>query len=94
MQQFGNQFSDNKKMRITGLLIQDTGTYNPMYIRPYTTHVTKEAANAISDRVNQTGDINYATFSGIAGSIIAPSAVALGEIPIPNGWGERRPNLS
>jgi hypothetical protein len=90
MQQFGNQFSDNKKMRITGLLIQDTGTYNPMYIRPYTTHVTKEAANAISDRVNQTGDINYATFSGIAGSIIAPSAVALGEIPIPNGWGERR----
>ena len=85
-----NQFVDNKSLRITGLLLQETGTYNPMYVRPYVTHVTQEAANIISRRVEETGNISPSTFSGITGNILAPSSASSGEIPIPNGWSEKR----
>lgn len=85
-----NQFQDNKKLRIVSLMLQETGTYNPMYIRPYTTHVTHEAAKAITERVESTGEISASTFSGLSGNILMPAASNTGEIPIPNGWSEKR----
>lgn len=85
-----DQFTDNKKMRIVNLLLQETGTYNSMYIRPYITHVTQEASNIIADRVEQTGDISPSTFAGLTGNMITPSSVNLGEIPIPGGWNHKR----
>lgn len=84
------QFTDNKKMRIVNLLLQETGTYNSMYIRPYITHVTQETANVIADRVDQTGDISPNTFAGLTGNMLTPSSVNLGEIPIPGGWNNKR----
>ena len=85
-----NQFTDNKRLKITKFLIQETGTYNPMYIRPYVTHVTSDIANTIAQRVEQSGTVTAGTFSGLTSSLISPSSSAMGEIPIPNGWTEKR----
>ena len=85
-----DQFTDNKRLKITKFLIQETGTYNPMYIRPYVTHVTSDTANTIAQRVEQSGTVTAGTFSGLTSSLISPSSSAMGEIPIPNGWTEKR----
>lgn len=85
-----DQFTDNKRIRVLNLLLQETGTYNPMYIRPYVSHVTKDVIDVIQQRVEQHGTVSANTFAGIASNIIAPSAANSGMIPIPNGWQEKR----
>jgi len=71
--------------------MQETGTYNPMFLRPYTTHITPETLNTISDRVNNcSGVVTPSTFSGLTSGIISPSPYSNTQIPIPNGWSEKR----
>ncbi len=89
---YQQQFNGLKSATIEHLTLQDTGTYNPVYFRPYSTNLTSQGLNQITDRVVERGGgkLNANIFSGIAGNFVAPSATPGGEVPIFNGWGERR----
>lgn len=81
-------------MRVEQLTLRETGGYNPMYHRPYQSHLDAGMLNAITQRVEQVGSgrISGQLLSGIAGSILSPSAVIdpTQAIAIPYGWNERR----
>lgn len=79
-------------MRVAHLLMQETGTYNPLYQRSYHTDLNNGTLGAIVDRVNEFGNgkISGALLAGVAGNMLSPSPTPGNEINIPNGWGERR----
>lgn len=72
--------------------MQETGTYNPMFQRPYETHVTTDIFNNIVQKVEETrgGEITGSTLAGVASAIVTPTSYHNGEINIPLGWAERR----
>lgn len=87
----------HENITITKLILQETGTYNSLYSRPYETEMNKATLDDIVGRVEnspiQSGGgegVTSALLSGIASNMIHPSATPQGEIYIPNGWGERR----
>lgn len=75
-------------VRIIKLLATKTGTYNPMYFRPYQTHFTPEVADDLNTRIRGNGHNETTTslLSGIANRIMMPSQQHYGLIPIVNGW--------
>lgn len=80
------------EIRIAKLIMQETGTYNPMFQRPYETHVTQDIFNNIVQKVEETrgAEITGATLAGVASALVTPTAHHNGEIAIPYGWTERR----
>lgn len=79
-------------VRILNLVLQETGTYNPIYLRPYTTHLDGVGVEAISRRVAESGQgkITGAALAGLASEIVAPAANVTEIAQIENGWTERR----
>lgn len=81
-----------KSINVAKLVLQETGTYNPMYFRPYETHVDGYTMDAVNTRLERSpanlADPNI--FSGLASNIISPSATVGPQISIPYGWTERR----
>lgn len=79
-------------IRIGKMLLQESGTYNPMFARPYQTHLAPDVLDNVLRRVDQAGSsgITGATLAGVASSMVAPSATPTGEISIPMGWSDRR----
>lgn len=79
-------------IRVAKLIIQESGTYNPLYSRPYQTHVDSTTLDNLNRRIEETrgGQITGALFAGIASNIVSPSATPGFEIPIPMSWAERR----
>jgi len=79
-------------IRVARMLLQESGTYNPMYTRPYQTHLAPDVLDNVLRRVDQAGSggISGATLAGVASSMVAPSATPTGEISIPMGWSDRR----
>lgn len=77
---------------IAKLILQATGTYNPIYSRPYQTHIDGTTLNNIVRRVDEFKGtaVTGSLFAGVASSILSPSATPQGEIPIHMGWTERR----
>lgn len=88
---YGNHRSV-ERISVAKLILQETGTHNPMYFRPYETHVDAYTMDVINNRVEQSPskitDANV--FSGIASNVISPSATVGPQISIPYGWNERR----
>lgn len=82
------QHSVLSTIRIIKLVVMRSGTYNPMYYRPYETHFDADTADALQGRMEANGP-NTTTSSlmaGIANRIIMPSMQHQGQIPIVNGW--------
>jgi hypothetical protein len=78
-------------MRITKLLIQDSGTYNNQWRRPYQTQgINGDVIGALQDRLAEQHVITAASVAGLAGQILAPQAQPESQVKIPNSWGERR----
>lgn len=79
-------------IRVAKLTMQESGTYNPLYSRPYQTHVDPITLDNLNRRIEETrgGQLTGALFAGIAGNIVSPSANPGHEIPIPMSWAERR----
>lgn len=79
-------------LRIAKLIMQETGTYNPQYSRPYSTHFDQHTLNSVTERVidRSNGRFDPAALSGISGTFISPSPTPEAEIPIINGWSEKR----
>lgn len=73
-----------------------TGTYNPLYSRPYTAEVHGYALDDLANRIqavahrNPTARIDGSLISSLAPDIIQPSAGWEAQLNIPNGWGETR----
>jgi hypothetical protein len=82
------------KMQVEQLIMVESGTYNPLYHRPYQSHLDAQMLNTVINRVDQagTGHITGQLLSGVAGQILSPTATvdASREIAIPHGWQERR----
>ena len=84
--------ASRQTINIAKLILSETGTFNPMYSRPYQTYIDSAMMDNITRRVDEAGDstITGNLLSGIAGTIVKPCATPQGQIPIPYGWSERR----
>ena len=93
-----NRPQAQKSIRVRRLIMIETGSYNDMYERPYTTHINQGAIDSIMSRVSSTssGNITPNLMKGISrGSdngenIITPSPTPGGRVYIPEGWDRRR----
>ena len=77
-------------LRITKLIIFETGTYNKLYRRPYATTVTGDVVAAMHEAIDASRDFSPATLAKFSNQIIRPSANPEKEIYIPGGFEERR----
>lgn len=88
-------FNKPSQLQIVKLLLQETGSYNEMYLRPYQTQMDGTTLNSLVQAVNESsyngqGRLDPATISGLASGFVTPSAVPEGNIKIANGWSEKR----
>lgn len=79
-------------LRIERLLLQETGTYNDQYIRPYETTMDGNVQNAIINTVSNmdTPVLDPFVFSNVANSFIKRQAAPEAKAGIANGWNQRR----
>lgn len=73
-------------MRITKLIMVETGTYNDMVVRPYQSHLDERGVSLYQEATE--GGRNFApeALSGIAGNILRPNSQVAGQAKIANGW--------
>lgn len=86
------QYNGRTQVQIAKLILQESGTYNPVFSRPYITHVDNNILNSLNNRLEQTQDFSITAplLSGLTSSMVMPSPTHHGEVYIPNGWSERR----
>jgi hypothetical protein len=83
-------FEGNTGLRITKLLLRETGTYNQQYRRPYNTVLTGETLGMFQERLVGAQKFTPMLFSGLANQFITPTAGYEKQIDIVNGWNEQR----
>ena len=88
----GTQRRPQAQIKIARLVLSETGTYSPMYSRPYQTHVDGQTLENLVRRVDDAkgAQVSGALFAGVASNMVSPSSAPQGEIPIHMGWSERR----
>lgn len=79
-----------KNMKIVKLVIQETGTYNQQWKRPYVSGMNPKTYNTIIEKTSNVKNITSTSLSGIANEFLHPSATPECHLYIPNGWQERR----
>lgn len=77
-------------IKIVSFMAFETGTYNQVFDRPYTTNLTPDSLNRYDELTKGGRLINPGTLSTLAPMILAPSATAGTAIVIPNGWDQKR----
>ncbi len=79
-------------LRVNKLTIQETGTYNQQFFRPWETTVDVGVQNAIMNIIGNSyvGTLSPDSFSPVANSFVQKQATPQGEAMLPNGWSERR----
>jgi hypothetical protein len=80
-------------MQVVKMLIQQTGTYDNQFMRPYTSHMDYNSLNNLTQKIQNMGPISKitgSTFAGMTGNLISPSGMPAGIIPIENGWNSYR----
>lgn len=88
------------QINLVSLMLQDTGTYNRQYSRPYTAKTTDETLDILGNRIcdvtraNPLAKINGNLISGLCGNLIVPAAAWDHELSIPHGWNETRLRFS
>ncbi|MFO5695629.1 hypothetical protein ACLBP9_31170, partial [Klebsiella pneumoniae] len=60
------------------------------HVRPFTVEVTENSNERLKEATNDGRNLGVAAVQQIAADVIAPRAQTQGEVPIINGWGERR----
>lgn len=85
-------FHKVQNLRITRVFLQETGTYNKQFVRPYNTMLDQFTLKALVDKSvsSNGGRLDANTFSGMAGQFIMPQATPEAEIALVGGWNERR----
>lgn len=91
-----NDYLSDPSMNIKGLFLQETGTYNQQFHRPYVATMSNANVTMLGRRVeeitqnNPGSDIQPNLIAGLCSGIITPSATHEGTVSIVNGWNERR----
>ncbi len=82
----------NGTIRIVKLTLQETGTYNPIFDRPFQSNIDGMILDQLNERLynNTSNSVGEGIMSGFANVAIAPSATPGKLIDIPNGWNESR----
>lgn len=75
---------------IKSLLITNTGTYEDMVLRPYTSRIDIYQLEALADRVQEKGRVDNAFIASNLPGYLQRSAESQGTIPIINTWSEPR----
>ena len=68
----------------------ESGTYNPMYTRPYTTTLDQNGLNNFMEVTQGGRNINRYTLAPIANTILSTAAQPDAQVTVENGWQERR----
>lgn len=79
-----------KNMRITQLIIIETGTYNQQFLRPYTMDVRADTMDLLKNTIQNSPTIASSTLAGISSQFFRPEAAPESQIIIPNGWNQKR----
>lgn len=88
---FGSPQRPKANINVAKLIMSESGTYNPLYSRPYQTYMDGTTMNTLIRRVEENdGKVTGSLLAGVAGNILSPSPTPGHEIPIPMGWAERR----
>lgn len=87
---FGDSAKQQTGIKITKLIMFETGTYNVQYRRPYETVLTGDTLNTIQENINVAKNFSTSAFSGVASQFLQPSSNVEGTVNIANGWQERR----
>lgn len=80
------------QISIDRLEMLETGTYNNMFARPFGMNTDGHLLNDLSNRVQQSSNaaVSPELLKGLAGTIIQPTGMVEHQIPMANGWNERR----
>lgn len=72
--------------------MQETGTYNQQFLRPYVTSFDGVTTDNLTERIINSGggQLDPSVLSGLTDTFIKPSPQPESIIPIANGWNERR----
>lgn len=75
-------------IRVRSLLIQQTGTYNQLFLRPYVANADGTTVNELAERVYRANSLTISreVVSGVAANLLAPMARPQAPIMVPNGW--------
>jgi hypothetical protein len=86
-----HQFLNTDTVKVTKLLLSETGTYNTQWRRPYATHTDGNVMNTLQERVSGTGTVAASQIAGVAFQFLSPT-LAPEERPVSiiNGWDQRR----
>lgn len=80
-----------KNIKIVKLIIQETGTYNQQWKRPFTSGMNPKTFNSIVEKsISNNKGLSANMLTGVANQFLHPSAVPECSLYIPNGWNERR----
>lgn len=85
------------EIEIKKLIIQETGTYDDFYARPYSLTLSPYAINQVSDTLYNTMNSDNITGRALAGKttdMLAPTAAPEKMVNIPYGWETRRLKFS
>lgn len=82
------------KVNVVRLILQETGTYNIQYYRPYSINVTPQSVNQLIKRVEHSmytnGNLTASAISGMGEELVAPQASPQAPVAIPQGWTNKR----
>lgn len=79
-----------KDMKIAKFILQETGTYNEQWKRPFTSQLDGTTANIILETASRNRNLTIPALAGVANRFIKPDSTVENIIQIPNGWNEKR----
>lgn len=92
MNQIGQHLPTQESIRIVSFEMFDTGSYNPMYARPYQLNIQNGQLPDLIGRIerNITNEVSPELFGGLASTILRPTLQRGHQIGIYNGWQTER----
>lgn len=82
-------------LRVIKLLVINSGTFNPMYLRPYETHYNHNVESALQRSLQENnGRTASSLLTGIANQFMMPAMQHNGQANIVNGWEQPRAKFS
>lgn len=78
------------QFRIVKSMMVESGTYNQEFTRPYVGSTDSDVVSLYREQTHNGRQVDRNTLAGIAGRIVAPSAVPDAQVSVANGWGIRR----
>ena len=75
------------QFRVVKSMMVESGTYNQEFTRPYVGSTDSDVVSLYREQTNNGRQVDRNTLAGIAGRLVAPSAVPEAQVSVANGWG-------